>query len=96
MATTKNYSDSDTRAPRSPWGPAQQVVTVQRGVRWFSTAGHGGLCVGVATALKTLSPAALGQGFVDRGYVWFEEDEACARALKEHPEWEKAILGCKG
>ena len=90
-ATARHFADSDRNAPRTPWGKAQRVVTVQRGVRWVSTASHGGLGVSVGVASKSLTPAAIAQGFVEGGYIWFEEDCQCNAPFGERPEWWAAI-----
>lgn len=90
-ATRRDFADSDRAAPYTPWGKAQSVATIARGVRWVSTASHGGLGVSAALALKVFSEAAMRECFVQGGYFWFEEDCAAAVAFAEHPEWEAAL-----
>jgi phage terminase small subunit len=85
----KGYNDYDPRAPSSPWGPVQHVYTnpMLKGVRWVSTAGHGGMGVADGVARKLLSPAAYKLGDKWGGYVWYEEDVAYTIPVYEHPDW---------
>jgi hypothetical protein len=82
-----DWSDYDTSAPNTIWGKAQTMYEIQRGVRWFSTAGHGGLAIADGVARKTLTPAAYKMGAKSWGYLWYEEDVAYAIPFYEHPEW---------
>ena len=90
-APRRDFADSDRNAPYTPWGKAQSVTTIARGVRWVSTASHGGLGVSEALARKVFTAAALAAGFTQGGYVWFEEDCDAEVAFSEHPEWEAAL-----
>lgn len=85
------WYDDDPRAPKTYWGPAQAMYEIQRGVRWFSTSGHGGLAVADGVARKELTPAAYKLGAKQGGYVWYEEDVAYAIPFYEHPEWSEIL-----
>ena len=73
----------------SPWGSIQQCIPIQYGVRWVSTASHGGLMVTADVAAKQLSQRAidLAHPGVCGDHVCFEEDCSYAIAFFEHPEW---------
>lgn len=86
-----DWSDYDTSAPNTIWGKAQVMYEIARGVRWFSTAGHGGLAVADGVARKLLSPAAYKLGDHTWGYLWYEEDSAYAIPFYEHPEWSEIL-----
>lgn len=86
-----NWADYDRSAPTTYWGPAQTMYEIMRGVRWFHTAGHGGLAVADGVARKLLSPAAYRLGARQGGYMWYEEDAAYAIPFYEHPEWSVAL-----
>lgn len=86
-----DWLDSDPRAPKTIWRPAQFMYEIMRGVRWYSTAGHGGLAVADGVARKFLTPAAYKLGQKAGGYVWYEEDVAYALPFYEHPEWGVAL-----
>jgi hypothetical protein len=77
----------DPRAPKTIWGPAQTMFIIDRGVRWFSTAGHGGLAIADGVARKMLTPAAYRFGERWGGYLWYEEDVTYTIPFYEHPEW---------
>lgn len=64
-----------------------------RGVRWVSTAGHGGMGVADGLARKLLSHAAYKEGEKYGGYVWYEEDVAFEILYYEHPEWYPLLEG---
>ena len=80
----------------TPWGPAQNVEDIARGVRWVSTAGHGGLGVAKGVAQSQLSPAARKLGMYGNGYFWYEEDVQYAIAFYEHPEWGQKLKSVAG
>lgn len=91
--TAQHYQDNDPKAPRSPWGKVQEVTTLGRGVRWVSTAGHGGLMVSKGCAKTLLSPNAIHlAGDEWNGYICFEEDCACILPLLERPEWLRELF----
>lgn len=77
----------------SPWGSIQHTKQIQQGVRWVSTASHGGLLVKLDVAGRLLSerarevshPGATIYGFA------FEEDCSYAVAFIEHPEWKRFL-----
>lgn len=87
----QSWGDSDSSAPETIWGSAQQMYKVIPGVAWYSTAGHGGIGVDPSAARKYLSDAARKNGDYDMGKYWYEEDELCLIPLYENPEW-AAIL----
>ena len=86
-AEPRYWTDGDPKAPRTPWGPAQTSYEIERGVRFFSTASHGGFGISRDAARRFLSPAALKEAEVWQGAYWFEEDVASSVPLYEHPEW---------
>lgn len=78
----------------SPWGEIQTSTRLADGVRWVSTASHGGLMVTrkVAEAqlsAKAISAARYGGWYCD--HLCFEEDCEYAVAFYEHPEWARAM-----
>ena len=85
----RSYPDGE--GPATPWGPAQQVYDLVRGVRWVSCAGHGGLGVAKGVAQKMLTPAARRHGMLAGGYYWFEEDIAWTIPVFENPGWAFAL-----
>lgn len=95
-ASSKSWADGDTSAPVTIWGRAQFMTEIMRGVRWFSTAGHGGLAVADGVARKFLSPAAYKLGDRANGYVWYEEDSAFSIPFYEQPEWAASIARANG
>jgi len=86
-AGSQVFDDGDPRAPKTPWGPAQEIVQVVPGVVWVYTAGHGGLRVSPAVARKKLTPAAIKLADKWGGSLWYEEDEAYAIPLYENYQW---------
>ena len=86
-AAMKEWSDDDQTAPRTPWGKAQIAYQGIRGVTWYITAGHGGLCISAALARARLSPAALALGERYGGGYWYEEDCAWSAVAYEYPDW---------
>lgn len=92
--TYKTYSDYGP-APWTPWGKAQDVRTIERGVAWVGTASHGGLRVAEGVAKKKLSAAARACAEHSNGYFWFEEDCLHAIAFYEQPQW-RAPSGREG
>lgn len=75
----------------TPWGKAQEVVKLDKGVSWVSTAGHGGFMVGVGAAKRLLSPEAQAEGEQWGSYLSFEEDCDYAIVLWEHPEYAEKL-----
>ena len=81
-------------APYSPWGRIQGVTKIVRGVRFVSTARHGGLMITRGAAEKHLSAAAVRYATSYGGYLCFEEDCLCSIPFYENPEWlEKLVAG---
>lgn len=89
----KVYTDPSGRptGPNTPWGKADGVREIMRGVRWVNTPGHGGLGVAHSAAEKLLTSAARRLGDYAGGYYWYEEDVQCAIPFFEHPEWAHAL-----
>lgn len=92
----QSWSDYDKGAPKTPWGPAQGAYNIAPGVRWFHTAGHGGLMVAKGVAQKVLSDAARKSADFWAGNFWFEEDAQYAIAFLEHPEWGETLKKIAG
>ncbi len=67
----------------SPWGKVDFKETIQRGIHWVNTPGHGGLMIATGVARKLLSEAARKQGTTFGGYLAYEEDCQYAVALYE-------------
>jgi hypothetical protein len=89
ISSTDNWSDSDPRAPKTPWGSAQHGYNIARGVTWYSTASHGGLKVAPGVAKKFLSKAAIRAGDIWGGAYWYEEDVAWNIPFYEVNEWNR-------
>ena len=80
-------------ARSTPWGSAQESISISRGVSFVSTASHGGIMVTRAAADKLLSEHAKKRGMHWSGYLCYEED--CDAAIVEYDSSElrsKAIL----
>jgi hypothetical protein len=77
----------------TPWGNSQYIERIKPGVFWVTTAGHGGLLVAKAVALRELSPQARALGEECSDYWAFEEDVAWAAPIFEHPEWDNERPG---
>lgn len=69
------------RGMSTPWGECQDKRVLGRGVFTVSTAGHGGLAVSRALALRLFQSEALKTAMETKGYFWFEEDCAISMAL---------------
>ena len=67
----------------SPWGNIQECETLCPGVYSVSTPGHGGVMVRRELAEKVFRKEAMGCGFVEGGYLCFEEDCDAQVALRE-------------
>ena len=89
FAEEKSYPYN--KGPNTPWGRAQTVNTIERGVSVVSTPGHGGIGVADGVAKKRLSQQALALGLRQGGYYWYEEDCLCAIPLYEVESWRKAL-----
>jgi hypothetical protein len=63
----------------SPWGKIQNKLDIAAGIKFVSTAGHGGLMISEKLAIKNLPQIALKEGILYSGYYCFEED--CAYAI---------------
>lgn len=80
----------------SPWGEIQQEYKLAPGVKWVSTAGHGGLMVTDAVARKQLSAAAYRLGDAYQGWRCYEEDLQFAIPFYENPEWQTRLVQFAG
>ena len=67
----------------SPWGEIQECKTLCPGAYSVSTPGHGGIMVRRELAEKVFRKEAMGYGFVEDGYLCFEEDCDAQVALRE-------------
>ena len=67
----------------SPWGEIQTRETLCPGAYSVSTAGHGGVMVRRELAEKIFRKEAMGCGFIEGGYLCFEEDCDAQVALRE-------------
>ena len=76
----------------SPWGTIQESETIEPGVRWVSTPGHGGLMVSLPKAYRRLSDFAWGIGERYGDYLAFEEDVAYAAVYRDVPAWARKDL----
>ena len=77
----------------SPWGAIQDSTQICAGVRWVSTASHGGLMVTKQAAAKYLSEQAIKAIHCtpSADYACFEEDCEYAIAFFERPEWKRFL-----
>lgn len=67
----------------SPWGKIQECKTLCPSVYSVSTPGHGGIMVRRELAEKIFRKEAMGCGFIEGGYLCFEEDCDAQVALRE-------------
>ncbi|MCM1220223.1 MAG: DUF3849 domain-containing protein, partial [Lachnospiraceae bacterium] len=87
----ESYSDRPMYEPRqSPWGEIQDCMTIANGIYSVSTAEHGGIMIARELASYLLSEEAHAIGFIDRGYLCFEEDADECVPLREL--YDKGIL----
>jgi hypothetical protein len=70
----------------TPWGVADYVKQIARGISWVSTPSHGGFLIGSGAAKTYLTEQARKHGAVFGSYLAFEEDCDAAIVLYEHPE----------
>jgi len=82
-------------ATATPWGASQTTHKVMNGLTWYSTSGHGGLCISKGLADKKLSPNARAEGIKYAGSYWYEEDVQWSIPFYENPEWLKLFLDMK-
>lgn len=61
-------------ARSTPWGSAQESISISRGVSCVSTASHGGIMVTLSAAEMLLSEHAKKRGMQWSGYLCYEED----------------------
>lgn len=76
-----HYDDYDPKAPRTPWGRAQEIITYnnKEGIRFISTAGHGGIKLDRKTNPKVHASWRRKGG-------WYEEDCEWAIVALTFPE----------
>jgi len=70
----------------TPWGAAQSVTRVERGLLIVSTSGHGGIMVARGYAAKHLTVAAQNRGVKYGSYLCYEQDCASVMVLLELPQ----------
>lgn len=60
----------------TPWGTAERVEKVERGISVVDTAGHGGYRVSTKKLQKASRETGIGYHctHTDENYTWFEED----------------------
>jgi hypothetical protein len=58
----------------SPWGTVQSCTEYQRGLKFVSTASHGGYLISKVLASRILSPLAFQSGAEVGNYLAYEED----------------------
>ena len=71
------------RPPYSPWGEIQHCEELCPGVYQVSTASHSGVMAKLSVASKLFSMAVRQYGFVEGGYLCFEEDCEAPVAIRE-------------
>ena len=71
------------RPPYSPWGEIQHCEELCPGVYQVSTASHSGVMAKLSVASKLFSTAVRQYGFVEGGYLCFEEDCEAPVAIRE-------------
>jgi hypothetical protein len=71
----------------TPWGTADEILRITRGVSWVSTPSHGGLMVANTVAQKYLTPKAIEYGEKFGRHIAYEEDCACAIPFFQNPQW---------
>lgn len=70
----------------TPWGAADQVDTLAKGIIQVGTPSHGGIGVEHDVAAAKLSAAARAEAIDQHGHLWFEEDCDWAIVCHEIPE----------
>jgi hypothetical protein len=91
VAEIKSYPEG--KGTSTPWGRAQYSQTLERGVTFYGTAGHGGLSVTFAWAEKNLTPHAIMLGSVYAGKLWYEEDCQINIVFYEDPDLFQRMMG---
>lgn len=87
----ETYMQMPNRRPiTSPWDTVQACTVIAPGIYSVDTEGHGGIMISKALAPYILSPEALAEGFVEKGYYCYEEDAAQSIPLREL--YDKGIL----
>lgn len=86
--TSDSYYDGDKSAPRTPWGPAQNVNDYANGLKDVTTSGHGGLRV--CKSIQKKLPSIFRR-------TWFEEDcESYIVAYFFYDELHQVAMETKG
>ena len=70
----------------TPWGNADQVDKLAKGIIQVGTPSHGGIGVKQDVAAEKLSAAARAEAINQHGHLWFEEDCDWAIVAREMPE----------
>jgi hypothetical protein len=91
VAEIKSYQEG--KGTSTPWGRAQYSQTLERGVTFYGTAGHGGLSITFAWAEKNLTPHAIMLGSVYGGKLWYEEDCQINIVFYEYPDLFPRMMG---
>ena len=80
--------DDKPAAPKinTPWGTAEQVDTLAKGIIQVGTPSHGGIGVEHDVAAAKLSAAARAEAIDQYDHLWFEEDCDWAIVCHEIPE----------
>lgn len=77
----------------TPWGAADFVEPLARGISWVGTPRHGGLRIAKGFAKRHLSSAAIKRAEEFANYLWYEEDVAWMIPMWELPQfWPKAFM----
>lgn len=92
MFSTHVKSKYSVVSTATPWGASQSTQKVLSGLTWYSTEGHGGLCISMGLANKKLTANARAHGIKYAGSYWYEEDSSWVIPVYENPEWAKTML----
>jgi hypothetical protein len=76
---------------KTPWGTADEILRITRGVSWVNTPSHGGLMVANGTAQKSLTPKAIEYSEKFGNYIAYEEDCAYAIPFFQNPQWKRLL-----
>jgi hypothetical protein len=79
----------------TPWGEADHVINLAKGVNWVNTPSHGGFIFTRCAAEKLLTEHARNVGEPWRNGLAFEEDCKYAIVLFEHPEYDAKLRESK-
>jgi hypothetical protein len=71
----------------TPWGKADYIKHITRGLTIVETESHGGIMISKGFAKRNLSRAAFKRGFLYDNYCCFEEDCAAYLVIWELPQY---------